>query len=152
MCVCKCLTTSEELRFRAVDVYLKDYVTSWGPSARTLLWGCCQDNRHIFNSVQIHRLFIQHLLSAQSVSYSWMDNRVLLQQYCITTNYTTWDCFLMHYISFLHIWCHLESDGLRSVGQLETMLYMFLIICGPPGYSRNVRLMVLAEGKPSPTM
>lgn len=56
----------------------------------------------------------------------------------------------MHYISFPHIWCHLESDGLRSVGQLETMLYMFLIICGPPGYSRNVLLMVLAEGKTQP--
>lgn len=56
----------------------------------------------------------------------------------------------MHYISFPHIWCHLESDGLRSVGQLETMLYMFLIIYGPPSYSRNVHLMVFAEGKAQP--
>lgn len=34
MRVCECLTTSEELRFRAVDVYLKDYVGKLGPFSK----------------------------------------------------------------------------------------------------------------------
>lgn len=162
MCACKCLTTSEELRLGAADVCWKDCVISWGPSVTASLCSCHWNNRHIFNLVQIDRFFYSTSPKCRHCGrQSDGCSPVLQQRYRMTTttNYITPEIafsgipFLSHTAGL--IWSQLVQAelGCRSVGQLEAMLFVFLILCEPISYPRNGLLVALAEGKrPSPTM